>query len=53
MSDSRPIRVLHICYPLIRAGIETWLLHVLKQLDQDSFQFDIAVHSLGHPLEPE
>jgi glycosyltransferase involved in cell wall biosynthesis len=53
MRTDGPIRVLHICYPLIRAGIETWLLNVLKHIDAKRIQFDIAVHSLGHQLEPD
>lgn len=47
------IRVLHVTYPLVRGGIETWLLHVLKYRAPARYQMDFATHRLGCDLEDE
>jgi glycosyltransferase involved in cell wall biosynthesis len=40
-------RILHILGGLNRGGIETWLIHVLRRIDRQRFQFDFVVHSDG------
>jgi glycosyltransferase involved in cell wall biosynthesis len=40
-----PIRVLHVVSHMNRAGIETWLMHVLRQADRSRFQMDFLVHT--------
>jgi glycosyltransferase involved in cell wall biosynthesis len=44
-SRSRPIRVLHVLGRMDRGGVETWLMHVLRNIDRESFQFDFLTHS--------
>jgi glycosyltransferase involved in cell wall biosynthesis len=44
----RKIRILHVVGGMNRGGIETWLMHVLRQLDRDRFQMDFMVH-VAHP----
>lgn len=42
--DRYPIRILHVVGGMRRAGIETWLMQVLRHIDRDRFQMDFAVH---------
>ena len=42
---SRPIRILHVVGRMNRGGVETWLLHVLRQVDRARIQMDFLVHS--------
>lgn len=42
MSQSR-YRVLHVVGTMDPAGVETWLLHVLENIDRDRFRFDFCV----------
>lgn len=39
------IRILHVVGQMNRAGAETWLMHVLRQIDRDRFQMDFLVHT--------
>lgn len=41
---TRPIRVLQVMSRLQRTGIETFLMHVLRNLDRTRFTVDVAVH---------
>jgi glycosyltransferase involved in cell wall biosynthesis len=45
MAAQQPIRILHVPGGLGRAGAETWLVHVLRHIDRDSFRLDFVVHS--------
>ncbi len=38
-------RILHVVYQMDRGGIETWLMHVLRNIDRGRFQFDFLVHT--------
>ncbi len=40
-----PIRVLHIVGGMVRGGIETWLMHILRQRDPARFAMDFIVHT--------
>lgn len=42
---ARPIRVLHVLGSLVRGGIETWLMNVLRHMDRKRFHIDIVVSS--------
>jgi len=44
------IHILHVAYHLIKGGIETWLLNVLRFLPADQFQMDFLVHG---DIDPE
>lgn len=44
MSD-RPIRVLHIVRIMRRAGVETWLMHLLRHFDRREIAIDLLVYS--------
>jgi glycosyltransferase involved in cell wall biosynthesis len=43
--DHRPIRILHVVGGMNRGGTETWLMHVLRNIDRDRFQMDFLVHT--------
>ncbi|MEY3867408.1 MAG: hypothetical protein RLZZ338_1299 [Cyanobacteriota bacterium] len=42
--DHAPLRILHVVGGMNRGGIETWLMHVLRNIDRDRFQMDFLVH---------
>jgi glycosyltransferase involved in cell wall biosynthesis len=46
ITKTRPIRILQIVGGMHRGGIETWLMHVLRNIDRDLFQIDFMVHTL-------
>jgi glycosyltransferase involved in cell wall biosynthesis len=39
------VRILHAVGGMNRAGIETWLMHVLRNIDRDQFKMDFLVHT--------
>lgn len=41
----KPIRILHVVGGMNRAGVETWLMHVLRHIDRSRFQMDFLVHT--------
>lgn len=41
----RPTRILHVLGAMNRGGVETWLMHVLRHLDRESFRTDLLVHT--------
>src|SRR4051812_14891197 len=41
----RPIRILHVLGGMDRGGVETWLMHVLRNIDRDRFRMDFLVHT--------
>jgi glycosyltransferase involved in cell wall biosynthesis len=45
LADQRPIRILHVVNTMNRDGIETWLMHILRDIDRDRFQMDFLVHT--------
>jgi len=38
------LRILHVLAGMNRAGVETWLMHVLRHIDRNRFQMDFLVH---------
>ena len=38
--SNKPIRILHVVGGMDRGGVETWLMHVLRQIDRTQFQLD-------------
>ncbi|MGQ9476362.1 MAG: glycosyltransferase, partial [Actinomycetota bacterium] len=42
---SGKVKVLHVLGGLDRGGVETWLMHVLRHVDRQRFQFDFLVHA--------
>lgn len=42
--SKRSIRILHVVGGMVRGGIETWLMHVLRHIDRDRFRMDFLVH---------
>jgi glycosyltransferase involved in cell wall biosynthesis len=44
LSKPRPIKILHVLGSLNRGGVETWLMHMLRHIDRDSFHFDFLVN---------
>jgi len=40
-----PIRVLHVVRVMKRAGVETWLMHLLRHFDRGEIAIDILVYS--------
>jgi glycosyltransferase involved in cell wall biosynthesis len=43
--DRRPIHILQVVGGMVRGGIETWLMQVLRHIDRDRFQIDFLVHN--------
>lgn len=43
--DRPSIRILHAVGGMNRAGTETWLMHILRNIDRDHFQMDFLVHT--------
>ena len=43
--DRASIRILHAVGGMNRAGTETWLMHILRNIDRDHFQMDFLVHT--------
>ena len=46
IDKTRPIKILQIVGGMHRGGIETRLMHVLRNIDRNLFQMDFMVHSL-------
>jgi glycosyltransferase involved in cell wall biosynthesis len=42
LASNKPIRILHVVGGMDRGGAETWLMHVLRQIDRDRFQMDFV-----------
>src|SRR5579884_333713 len=45
---TKPVRVLHVVGAMNRGGVETWLLHVLRNIGRERFTFDFLVHTREH-----
>lgn len=45
IAKKNPIRILHIVGGMNTGGVETWLMHVLRHIDREKFQFDFLVHT--------
>ncbi len=41
----KPIRILHIVAGMNRGGVETWLMHVLRNIDRQHYQMDFLVQT--------
>ncbi len=41
--DCPPIRILHVVGAMNRGGAETWLMHILRNIDRKIFQMDFLV----------
>lgn len=39
------LRILHVVGGMNRGGVETWLMHILRNIDRDYFQMDFLVHT--------
>ncbi len=46
ITKTRPIKILQIVGGMHRGGIETWLMHVLRNIDRNLFQMDFMAHSV-------
>lgn len=44
-SNNKVIRILHVVGGMNRAGSETWLMNVLRNIDRSKFQMDFLVHT--------
>ncbi len=45
MVNKDAIRILHIVGGMNRGGVETWLMHVLRNIDRKRFKLDFLVHT--------
>jgi glycosyltransferase involved in cell wall biosynthesis len=41
----QPVRILHVVGGMNPGGIETWLMHILRNIDRQQFQIDFLVHT--------
>ncbi len=39
------LRILHVIGGMNRGGIETWLMHILRNIERERFQMDFLVHT--------
>jgi glycosyltransferase involved in cell wall biosynthesis len=39
------VKILHVVGGMNRAGVETWLMHVLRNIDRKEFKMDFLVHT--------
>jgi glycosyltransferase involved in cell wall biosynthesis len=44
-TDRPPVRILHVVGMMDRGGAETWLMHILRNIDRNSFQMDFMVNT--------
>jgi len=44
-NNTKPIRILHVVGGMNRGGVETWLMHILRNIDRDRFRTDFMVHT--------
>ena len=42
---NKPIRILHVVGGMNRGGIETWLMHILRNIDRQHFEMDFLVNT--------
>jgi glycosyltransferase involved in cell wall biosynthesis len=45
VGPKQPIRILHVVGGMNRGGTETWLMHVLRNIDRNRFKMDFLVHT--------
>ena len=45
ITKNRPIRILQVVGCMNRGGVETWLMHVLRNIDRDRFKMDFVLHT--------
>jgi glycosyltransferase involved in cell wall biosynthesis len=43
--DRPPVRILHVVGMMDRGGAETWLMHILRNIDRNRFQMDFLVNT--------
>ncbi len=48
MPSQKPIRILHVLGGMVRGGIETWLMHMLRNIDRQRFRMDFLTHTEEH-----
>jgi glycosyltransferase involved in cell wall biosynthesis len=46
--STKPIRILHVVGGMDRGGAETWLMHILRNIDRDRFQMDFLAPADRH-----
>src|SRR5215831_6975231 len=42
---NRPLRILQVVGSMNYGGVETWLMHVLRNIDRERYQMDFLVHT--------
>lgn len=45
MNGKHAVQVLHVVGGMNYGGVETWLMHILRQIDREQFQMDFLVHT--------
>lgn len=45
LASPKPLRILHVVSGMVRAGTETWLMQILRNIDRERFQMDFLVHT--------
>jgi glycosyltransferase involved in cell wall biosynthesis len=46
--STKPMRILHVVGGMDRGGAETWLMHILRNIDRDRFQMDFLAPEDRH-----
>ena len=45
MNSERPIKILHVLGGMVRGGVETLLMHLLRSIDRNRYRIDILTHT--------
>ena len=45
ITKTRPIKILQVVGCMNRGGVETWLMHVLRNIDRNLFEMDFVLHT--------
>ena len=45
ITKTRPVRILQVVGCMNRGGVETWLMHVLRNIDRNLFEMDFVLHT--------
>mgnify|MGYP006362102403 CR=1 FL=1 len=46
LASKPPIRILHVVGGMVRAGLETWLMNIVRNIDREQFQMDFLVNTI-------
>jgi glycosyltransferase involved in cell wall biosynthesis len=45
LAEKHSVRILHVVGGMVRGGVETWLMQILRNIDRDRLHMDFLVHT--------